>query len=254
MSLSKPLSKPRLSLKNDSKAIGMRTMPENHDTMNTTATPNDSDIVWTCSLHLVMARPRNSEEMDDIEFVDALRSACWSCTGDRDIDLISEAMALLAENRPHLDLSQCLSDVSTGGDNVKLARLLLHDPRFHADHDECAALIAAAQNGRLGLISLFLATPQVDPNAGDCLALDIAIECGHIDAAKRLLSDRRVDPSLEDNRALFGAIHDCEYELVDIILADARVQATLNREQTLGWADQAEDERMLDQVRRALDV
>lgn len=192
--------------------------------------------------------------MDDIEFLDALRSACWSCTGDDDIDLISEVMALLGERRPHLDLSECLSDVSKEGDNVKLARLLLADPRVRADDDESAALAYAAQYGRLGLVSLFLSTPTIDPNAGDCLALDVAIECGHCSVAKLLISDRRVDPSLEGNRALFGAIHDCEYELVDILLSHSRVRASLDKEETLGWADQTEDEEMLDRVTRALEA
>lgn len=187
-----------------------------------------------------------------MEFLDEIGSACRLCTGDDDIDRISEVMTLLAEDRPHIDLSEMLCDLTMEGDNVKLAQLLLADPRVRADDDESAALVCAAQYGRIGLISLFLSVPVIDPNAGDCLALDIAIEAGHIDAAKLLLSDRRVDPSLEGNRALFGAIHDCEYELVDILLADMRVRATLDREVTLGWADQSEDQQMLEQVTRAL--
>ena len=188
--------------------------------------------------------------MNDPEFLDELYATCDSCEDD-DWDVLCHVGALLAEDRPHLDLSEALDRACVEGDNVGLVLQLLNDPRVDPTNDESSCLASAVALGRIKIVGLLLLEGKVDPNTGDGMCLDIAIENNHREIAKILLANKRVDPTLNENKALFGAIHDGDTEMVAELLKYDSVRQTVNWSDMIDDAIEAENTVVLQLLRAA---
>ncbi|CAH6420931.1 Hypothetical protein POVR2_LOCUS294 [uncultured virus] len=188
--------------------------------------------------------------MNDLEFLADLYATCEACVDD-DWPVLSHVGMLLAEHRPHLDLSLALDRACLEGDNYRLARQLLDDSRVDPTSDESNCLVSAVALGRIKTVGCLLADGRADPNTGDGTCLDIAIENGYREIARVLLADTRVDPSLDESKALLQAIHNSDTELVVELLRYSSVRQAARWSDVIEYAVESENPTILQVIRQA---
>ncbi|KAJ3008552.1 UNVERIFIED_CONTAM: hypothetical protein HDU68_003045 [Siphonaria sp. JEL0065] len=106
---------------------------------------------------------------------------------------------------------------------VKIARLLLADPRVDPTARNNAAIKSAARNGHTETVELILARPDIDVTSEDSLALRVACSSGYTGIVKLLLDDGRVDSSCLNNSPIYESCKVGHLEIVKLLLADPRV-------------------------------
>ena len=128
------------------------------------------------------------------------------------------------------------NDVNPGYDNdfafrgaimrghLKVAKLLLSDPRVDPTTSRNQSIDYACQTGQLEIATLLLRDSRVIPGID---TIGLASKNGHTEIVQLLLDDKRVDPSYDDNEAICEAIFEQHIQVVKLLLADKRVDPSV---------------------------
>jgi ankyrin repeat protein len=128
---------------------------------------------------------------------------------------------LLLED-PRVNPSEALSmAVHTG--NIDIINLLLENKRVDPSNNNNSLIIRASSKGYFNVVKKLLLDPRVDPSANGNSALRSASRHDHYDIVKLLMSDPRVDPSAYNNEAIKSAAYEGNYDIVKLLMTDPRV-------------------------------
>ena len=91
------------------------------------------------------------------------------------------------------------------------------------------AMMVAARNDSVGVMTVLLNDGRADPAADDNKALLTAVNCDHVDIVRAILLDGRADPSFQNQRALWQAAETQNLAVLALLLTDSRTTPCCSR-------------------------